>query len=775
MKQTQPTILVVDDEQNLAAFAQLAEQYLPQCRIMTASSSERGLRLAIEEPPDCALLDVHLPDVNGIALCRQLKENPVTACIPVILVTCQSTGPELRVRGLEAGADDFIAKPIDSIELAARIKVALRIKQAEDELREMNARLAGQVLQQTEALRESQSSFQTVSDGLPALIAHVGDDQRYRFANHAYAKWLGISPEQMIGRKVLEVWGKRAHPRVEERIESVLAGRRVSYEGSITLENGATRCYLAELIPQCSHDGKVIGYFVIAQDVTEQKEQQQKVLRLATAIEQAGEGFLLVDREHAIRYANPAFEKLTGHPLEEIRNESIRTILSPRHDDAFYREIFETVLAGETWIGTIEQLRRDGSACVTETTVSPVQDPSGALSDYVVIVRDVSKLASLEQQVRQMQKMEAIGTLAGGIAHDFNNILAPIIGYTEMMLITGVLDSRLQRYLGEVLKAALRARDLVQQILAFSRQAELERTPVRVSLIVKEALKLLRASVPSSIEIQARVAKDAEPLAVLADPTQIHQIVMNLCANARDAMQGVAGLMEVSLTCEEVEAGVTGPFRQTSPGSYVKLSVKDTGSGMDALLQTRIFEPYFTTKAPGKGTGMGLAVVYGIVKSLGGTISVESVQGNGTVFHVLFPCLRAKRESVEEAAAPLLTGNGHILLVDDEAMVVETTRRQLTRLGYGVTALTGAREALTAFAVRPEHFDLVMTDFTMPHMTGMELTRELLAIRPDIPIILCTGFSEDVSPEEAKAKGIREFLMKPLAIRQLAESLRRVL
>lgn len=777
VKQAQPTILLINAEpENLASFGQLTKQYLPRCRLLTAATSQQGLRMALADLPDCILVDVCMPETDGITLCRELKGNPATASIPVILVTMESTGTEVRVRGLDAGADDFVAKPVDSVELAARIRVALRIKQAEDELKEMNARLEGQVLEQTQALYESQASFQTVSEGLPAMIAHVGSDQRYRFANHAYAKWLGVSPEQMIGRRVQDVWGDRAHPQVEERMESVLAGRRVTYEGSIVLENGITRYYLAELIPQKSDGGAVIGYFVIAQDVSEQKEQEHKLSRLATAIEQAGEGFLLVDREHTVRYANPAFEKLAGYSLDEIRDRSVRCLLSRRHNASFYREILDALLAGETWSGTLEQVRKDGAVRITETTVSPVLDASRNLSDYVVIVRDISDLVTLEQQVRQMQKMEAIGTLAGGIAHDFNNILAPIIGYTEMMLSLGTPDGRAHRYQGEVLKAALRARELVQQILAFSRQAELERRPVRVSIIVKEVLRLLRASVPSTIEIRTNVARDAKPMTVVADPSQIHQIVMNLCANARDAMRGGAGLMEVSLSRMEIEPGIPGPFLEASPGSYLKLSVRDTGCGMDASLRARVFEPYFTTKVPGKGTGMGLAVVYGIVKSLGGAIGVDSAPGNGAVFHVLLPCQSPNVELMEQDdAAPLPTGRERILLVDDEPMIVETVMQQLSRLGYDVTPTTGASEALALFSREPDRFDLVITDFTMPRMTGMELSKAVLALRPDMPIILCTGFSEDVSPEQAMVGGIREFLMKPLVIRQLAESLRRVL
>jgi signal transduction histidine kinase/ActR/RegA family two-component response regulator len=383
--------------------------------------------------------------------------------------------------------------------------------------------------------------------------------------------------------------------------------------------------------------------------------------------------------------------------------------------------------------------------------------------------------ARIENQLRQAQKMEAIGTLAGGIAHDFNNILAPIIGYTEMTLNDVPQSSPMHYDLKQVLKAAHRARDLVRQILSFSRhRKEQQRTPVNISTIVKEALKLLRASLPSSIEIR----QDVQEGMALADATQIHQVLINLCTNADHAMGG-SGMLDVSLKEVALSSNDLSSLSMSTmdlnPGSYLKLSVSDTGHGMDASTMQRIFDPYFTTKEVGKGSGLGLSVVHGIVKRHEGMIGVRSEPGKGSAFEVYIPKIESRPDKTGEIHLALPKGTEHILIVDDEQMVADIGVIMLERLGYRVTAKTNALEALDVFRARPEEFDLIITDYTMPHMNGIDLARELLLLRPDIPVILCTGFSEKVTDQAAKDVGIRGSAMKPLDRRQLAELVRSAL
>ena len=380
----------------------------------------------------------------------------------------------------------------------------------------------------------------------------------------------------------------------------------------------------------------------------------------------------------------------------------------------------------------------------------------------------------MQIQLRQAQKMEAIGTLSGGIAHDFNNILTAILGYTEIVLDDIPEGTETRQRLGQVLKASHRARDLVRQILAFSRQSEQELQPVRISHILKEALKLLRASLPSTIEIQQYIETETGTGTILADPTQIHQVLMNLCANAAHAMRETGGVLKVTLGDVELDAEETA-HHPIDPGSYQRLTVGDTGHGMDPATIERIFDPYFTTKTPGEGTGLGLAVVHGIVRSHGGAITVHSKLGKGSTFQVLLPRIKSESVTQAERSVRLPGGKERILLVDDEDLLVTVVREMLTRLGYDVVGRTSSVEALELFRRQPDGFDLVITDQTMPHMTGADFAEALLRIRPDLPIILCTGFSEVITEEEAKAIGIREFVMKPMAAGEIAQIIRRVL
>ncbi len=406
---------------------------------------------------------------------------------------------------------------------------------------------------------------------------------------------------------------------------------------------------------------------------------------------------------------------------------------------------------------------------------APLFDDKVDCVGIVHSARDITENKKMESRLRQSQKMEAIGTLAGGIAHDFNNILSAILGYAELAQMQASEKSPLAAHLAAVLKAGDRAKELVNQILTFSRQTESERKPIEIHLIVKEALKLLRASIPTTIEFRKKINLDCG--LVLGDPTQIHQVVMNLCTNAYQAMQEKGGILGIAVNPMAIDIKDSKNGAHTlPPGPYIKLEVSDTGAGMDRATQERIFDPYFTTKEKGKGTGLGLAVVHGIVKDHGGHISAYSEPGKGSTFHVYFPRIKSAHEPLEAAATePLPGGKEHILLVDDEETIVNTGKELLETLGYTVTPVLDSREALRMFQAQPELYDLLITDMSMPHMTGVELARKALGIKPALPIILCTGFSELITAETAKEIGIRKFLMKPVLRRDMANAVREAL
>ena len=383
-------------------------------------------------------------------------------------------------------------------------------------------------------------------------------------------------------------------------------------------------------------------------------------------------------------------------------------------------------------------------------------------------------LANSERQLQQVMKLQAIGTLAGGIAHDFNNILFPIVGYTELTMDDVPEGSQAHQNLEEVLKATNRAKDLVQQILTFSRQNCQERKPLKVQSLIKEAVKLLRATIPSSIEIECNI--DEFCGLIKGDPTQIHQIIMNLCTNAYHAMQETGGTLEVSL--KEIDISYEQSVERVGMkvGKHIELMVKDSGHGMDPHVKERIFEPYYTTKKQGKGTGLGLSVIHGIVKNHGGDITLTSQPGKGSSFKVYLPIIDdVEEETLTDEPQIEVNGKERILLIDDEQQIIDIERQILERLGYTVTSKTDSQEALEEFAAQPDHFDLVITDMTMPKMTGDQLAQQMMDIKPQIPVILCTGYNEAISEEKALAMGIDKFVMKPVIKDELASTIRNVL
>jgi signal transduction histidine kinase/ActR/RegA family two-component response regulator len=379
----------------------------------------------------------------------------------------------------------------------------------------------------------------------------------------------------------------------------------------------------------------------------------------------------------------------------------------------------------------------------------------------------------LEIQLQQVQKIESIGTLAGGIAHDFNNILGIIVGNTELAMDDVPEWNPARNNLEEIRTASIRARDVVKQILAFSRQSAEEVKPVRMSPIIKESLKLMRSSIPKTIEIHQDISTNSDT--VRADPTRLNQILINLCTNATHAMRDKGGVLEVGMENVEFDEDTAAHFHDLLPGEYVKLTVSDTGHGMEPKVLKRIFDPYFTTKKVEEGSGMGLSVFHGIVKAYGGTILVESKLGVGTTIQIFFPYTESNSQLEIEIPVEIPRGRERILFVDDEKAMVNAIQSMMERLGYEVTARTSSIEALAAFRANPERFNLVITDFAMPNMTGMELARELLKLRSDIPIILCTGYSDQINEEKAKGNGICELVMKPVALSEIANTIRNVL
>ena len=483
----------------------------------------------------------------------------------------------------------------------------------------------------------------------------------------------------------------------------------------------------------------------------------------------------IYDAQCNIIRTNKAAEQTFGPPLLEFLKQRCRKV--------FYESgnSFTSTGPGITQEVSTEETFHPQLNRYLEIKSIPQVDQNNHLKGMVQVVRDITENKNsekehrmLEEQLVQAQKMEAIGTLAGGIAHDFNNILAAVMGYTELTLLSLPEKSQLANQLNHVLKASLRAKELVEQILTFSRQAaqDFQPQPIQIGLIIKEALKLIKSTFPSTIQLRLNIVSEGK---VVIDPSQMHQIIMNLCTNAKHAMHQKGGILMVDLNDIDIkpQAKILDQNPELQPGSYIRLAVKDTGHGMAPQIAKRIFEPYFSTKEKDVGTGLGLAMVHGITKNCGGAVSLQSKVGKGTAFYIYLPrtdsapILKDMRTGPRAQPAP--TGTERVLFVDDELELVTLGREILEHLGYQVVTKNNGIDALKAFRENPNDFDVVVTDMTMPKMTGEILAQELISIRADIPIILCTGFNEQINEQKARGMGISAFLMKPLSLNRFGQ------
>ena len=639
-----------------------------------------------------------------------------------------------------------------------------------------------------EALQEKEAFIKSVLDNLPIGIAvnSVDPAVKFEYMNDNFTKFYRTTREALADPDAFWNAVYEEPDFREEMMKRVLddcAGGVLEHmhwvDVPITRKGEKTSFITARNIPVPDKQLMISTVW----DVTERKRTNEALRESEVRFKDLASFLPLslfeTDDQGNITYANHfAFESI-GYTQEEIdKGLHMLQVIHPKDHDKAIKMSMQVMQGGHTDGSEYLVQRKDGSTfpAFINTRGSIKDDKPVGLKGYIFNLTEQKMaeeaLRESEEKLRQSQKMESIGTLAGGIAHDFNNVLYSIIGYTELTMDDVPEGSLAQKNLKEVFKGAMRAKDMVQQILAFSRKADTQKKPIKVQSVLKEAIKLLRTSIPSTIEIRHNIDEDCSP--ALADSTQVHQVVMNLATNAYQAMRAKGGLLELTLMAEEI--GSDDSELDLDPGAYLKLTVSDTGHGMANVVMEKIFDPYFSTKGPGEGTGMGLAVVHGIVKDHGGDIQVYSKLGEGSVFHVYLPLIETSPvEPKTISAEPTLTGTERILFVDDEEPLVFMAHQILERLGYQVTTRTSSVEALEAFRTKPDAFDLVITDMTMPNMTGVELTSRLKEIRADIPIIICTGFSEVMDKNRAKALGIRAYVMKPIVKEAIARTIRKVI
>jgi PAS domain S-box-containing protein len=644
-----------------------------------------------------------------------------------------------------------------------------------------------------QVVRNNEQRFRSLIENSSDAIALFNKYGTVLYASPSTPQVLGYSPEELTASNVLEIIHADDRELVAERLRQALKQPRVGIDvlARARHKDGSWRWIegsLTNLLDEPSVGAVVDNY----RDVTERKRAEEEQRRLQDERNQLLEqlqlqidvmplAFVISDTNYRTTSWNPAAERMFGFTKEEILGNAGYQLIVSAEARPFVEEIFGRIAGGES-ISTLasENITRDGKTILCDWFAAPLKSADGSCIGIMAMAQDVTERkqgevtrARLEAQLRQSQKMEAIGTLAGGIAHDFNNILAAIIGYCELALMDLPGDSKTTTRLNEVLKAGNRAKELVKQILTFSRQAEHDLKPLKVQPIIEEALKLLRASLPSSIEIRQDI--EATAPSILGDPTEIHQVVMNLGTNAWHAIKERDGVLEVRLTSLEIDTDFAAAH-DLQPGPHIHLSVSDSGCGMDRATVERIFEPFFTTKPPGSGTGLGLAVVHGVIKKHGGAITVYSEPAKGTIFNLYWPVHDHDVAPAMPRPNVIPRGNGErILFVDDEESLASLGKSMLERMGYCVTTEISSVKALKLFSGQPSGFDLVITDQTMPNMSGVDLAKALIEIRPELPVILATGYSTAINPEKAQALGIRELLLKPNTAQSLGEAIRRAL
>lgn len=745
-------ILIVDDNpENLKV---LGEFLVAQgFNVRAARDGRQALASVVAQPPALVLLDIHMPVLDGYETCKQMKTIHGFEDTPIIFLSALGETFN-KVKAFECGGVDYITKPF--------------------ELEEVRVRVANH-LQSSLLLAESKAGFRASFEQSAVGMAHIRPDGTLFEVNRRLCEMIGYSRDELLALCLIDLFAEESTTYIGECIENLHAGgcERAAAEVRGRHRTGSLLWWRITLSRVTISHNTPPYVAALLEDISERRQAEADRWRLTAVLEQAPDAIAITDLEWRLVYVNGAYLERASTEGDGAHGQLLPLADPSAQDNA--AEIRATLASGGVWQGRGGGVRPDGQRFVEERTFTPLRGSGGNIMNYVVILRDISRQVTLEQQLRQSQKMEAIGTLAAGIAHDFNNLLAAISGFTELALEDVGDESEASICLQEVTGAARRASELVRQILAFGRHSEYTIRPVLIQDVAREVLRLLRRTIPPHIDIQPDVDDSCDP--VLADATAIHQVMMNLGTNAYHAMQESGGVLGVRVTQITVGSEAVLGHPELPAGVYVRIDVSDTGHGMNEEIRQRIFEPYFTTKERGGGTGLGLATVHGIVADLQGAIHVYSEPQMGSTFSVLLPAnAQGAHGEDEEGPAHREVGRGeHILFIDDEHTICRFAEKALTRLGYRASTQSNPHTALAAFRAAPDSFDLIITDEMMPGMRGSDLLAQLREIRADIPVILYSGFAEFQHKRPESDLSFDAVVMKPMVTSELAAAIRQVI
>jgi PAS domain S-box-containing protein len=714
---------------------------------------------------DVILSDYAMPLFNGMDALEILLDH---ASDPPFIIVSGELGEERAVALLKAGADDYIRK--DNL-----VRLGQAVKRALEQRDIQRKKTAAE-----KALTENEERFRAIADFTHDWEIWVDPDGNIKWVNPAVERITGYTQEEYIalGKKLGQRLKYVIHKADFDFIhDSILNGLKNQTSGNdihfrIVTKYGQQKWCSISFQPIYSAKGEFLGVRSSIRDISGRKKAEEDLEaseeRYRLVFENSPLGIMQFDENGVIVDCNENFAQIIG--LSKDRLVGVNMLESMPEDPERDTLIEALSKRSGQYEGKFKTFNGIKDIRAIKSTIT---DKDGNVRGAVGIFEDITEQVRLETHLNQVQKMESIGNLAGGIAHDFNNLLFPIMGISEMLLDDLPEGSDEHQSVAEILKAAKRGSELVKQILPFSRKSDSKKVAVQFQSIIEETLKLSRSIIPTSVNISSDIK--AECL-IEANPSQLHQVLMNLITNAYHALENASGTIDVQIH-EVVMAQSDIVMDSIKPGAYAKLTISDTGTGINPDILEKIFEPYFTTKEKGKGTGLGLAMVYGIIKNHHGDIRVSSEPGKGSVFSIYLPLMKKVSENQHDPKINHMfsTGNETILLVDDEQSILQMEKKILERMGYRVMAMTDSMEALEVFKANPQNFDLIISDMTMPNVTGDQLAKELIAIRPDIPVIISTGFSERLNEEQAEQMGIKAFLMKPVSRSEMARTIREIL